>query len=107
YSERFSIVAFEVPVSLLAARPHAPWFELELVPWLGVGWGKAWLHEAPDWRAAPAFGASVRAMGRGRNGGVGLALSAYSLSVAQPSSLAGAVNFGTISLSLVGGLDAG
>ena len=106
YSERFSIVAFEVPVSLLMRR-RSPWFALELVPWVGVGWGKAWLHEAPEWHAAPAFGASVRAMGRGRHGGIGLALGAYSLSVAEPSVLAGAVNFGMISLSLVGGLDAG
>jgi hypothetical protein len=107
YSERFSIVALDVPVSLLAVRAHPPWFELELVPWLGVGWGKAWLHDPSEWRAAPAFGATVRAMGRGRNGGVGLALGAYSMSVAQQSVLAGPVNFGMVSLALVGGLDAG
>jgi hypothetical protein len=107
YSERFTLIALEVPISFLVIRPHPPWFELELVPWMGVGWGKAWLHQPSEWKAAPAFGAAVRAMGRGRHGGVGLALGAYSMSVTQPSSVAGPVNFGMISLSLVGGLDAG
>jgi len=107
YSERFSIVAFEVPVSLLAVRRRPPWFELELVPWVGAGWGKAWLYEAGDLHSAPAFGATVRAMGRGRHGGLGLALGAYSLHVDQPTSVGGPVNFGMVSLSLVGGLDAG
>lgn len=106
YSERFSIIAAEVPVTLLFARRFGPWLSLELVPWAGVGFGTASITSDTAWRVGPAFGGTLRVLVRGPRASVGVGLGAYSLRV-DTSSLAGPVNFGTYSLSLIGGFDAG
>jgi hypothetical protein len=107
YSERFALGAFEVPLTFQVARHRRSWVEVAVVPWAGMGWGTAAMFDAGAWRAGPAVGASLRLLGRTEHVAFGVALGAYTLPTRAPSSVAGTINFGTISLSLVGGFDAG
>ncbi len=110
YSERHWIAAAELPFTFLLARlghrDHA-WLEVSLVPWLGVGFGSHEFYGGGEWRAGPALGGTGRLMVRGRHGGAGLAAGAYTLRVAQPSSVPTAVDFGMIFFGVVGGFDVG
>lgn len=107
YSERFVLAAFEVPLTFLVAHQRRSWVEASIVPWAGLGWGAATLRDGGQWRSGPTLGATFRLMGRSEHVAMGVALGAYTLPIAQPSSVAGTINFGMFSLALVGGFDAG
>jgi hypothetical protein len=110
YSEHHWIAAAELPLTFLPARlgrSHDAWLEISLVPWIGVGFGTHELHGSGEWRAGPAAGGVARLMFRGRHAGAGLAAGAYTLRIAEPSSIPGRVDFGMIFLAVVGGFDVG
>jgi len=109
YSESYWALGAELPITFELGdfTRHKAWFELALVPWLGLGMGQANLYGNGQLRVGPAFGANVRMLVRGRHGGAGLMLGVHSLRVSGAGGLADAVDFGMFSLSLVGGFDVG
>jgi hypothetical protein len=109
YAESYFAFGAELPITFELGdfTRQKTWFELALVPWVGLGAGQANLYGEGRLKVGPAFGANARAMLRGRHGGAGLLLGVHSLRVPGAGGMADVVDFGMFSLSLVGGFDVG
>lgn len=109
YAETYWAAGAELPFTFELGdfTRRTAWFELALVPWVGLGAGQASLYGNGELKVGPAFGAHLRGMLRGRYGGVGLVLGVHSLRISGAGGMASAVDFGMFSLSLLGGFDVG